>query len=355
MRALSRFGMVRGGSAPSTASWLGVAVWLAVLLVVMARFALDVMFTPAAVDAVSSSIETLVVTVVGGMATQVWWILRFTAVSTFRAAASRQPTAAALSLYAASFVVTLLFSGLHSTHVFLHTYWPFFFSLLVALPTARTILSKPVHLPLVGTVANERLTRWLCCTSDVLLTMSDRDPAPESLRWQKVRILLRALLRAATACYFAAWVLAPGQLAVGSSSCPPCPSCLPPVNDSCVSFSGFAVPCSELARIREFNRDVMPRLQNVGYRGIRKAMNERGFPGHLWHVGHACPDPSKKSLKDHEDFGWNLFAQHAVDNANLGHCLVSCPEAEHVGAYHVQCSKGAGQCTERCPRILAED
>jgi len=116
---------------------------------------------------------------------------------------------------------------------------------------------------------------------------------------------------------------------------------------NCASFTGFAVPCAELRRIHEFNRDVMPTLRDSGYRAIRKAMNERGFPGHIWHVGHACPDPSKKSTRNDEDFGWNLFAQHAVDNANLGHCLVSCAEAEHVGASHVRCTRSEG-CVQSC-------
>ena len=115
----------------------------------------------------------------------------------------------------------------------------------------------------------------------------------------------------------------------------------------CASFTGFAVPCDELRRIREFNGNVMPTLRDAGYRAIRKAMNERGFPGHIWHVGHACPDPSKKSTRNKEDFGWNLFAQHAVDNASLGHCLVSCAEAEHVGASHVRCTHGEG-CMQTC-------
>ena len=115
----------------------------------------------------------------------------------------------------------------------------------------------------------------------------------------------------------------------------------------CTSFTGFAVPCEELRRIREFNGNVMPTLRDAGYRAIRKAMNERGFPGHIWHVGHACPDPSKKSTRNEEDFGWNLFAQHAVDNANLGHCLVSCAEAKHVGASHVRCTRSEG-CVQTC-------
>ena len=127
------------------------------------------------------------------------------------------------------------------------------------------------------------------------------------------------------------------------------PSFEPPHRQDCASFTGFAVPCDELRRIREFNREVMPTLRDAGYRAIRKAMNEHGFPGHVWHVGHACPDPSKKSTRNEEDFGWNLFAQHAVDNANLGHCLVSCAEAEHVGASHVRCARSEG-CVQTCSR-----
>ena len=116
---------------------------------------------------------------------------------------------------------------------------------------------------------------------------------------------------------------------------------------ACSSFSGFPVTCEELQRIRQFNREVMPRMHNTGYRGVRKAMTEQGLHGHVWHVGHACPDPSKKSLRDEEDFGWNLFAQHAVDNANLGHCLVSCTEAEYVGAHHVRCTR-TNSCVQTC-------
>ena len=116
---------------------------------------------------------------------------------------------------------------------------------------------------------------------------------------------------------------------------------------ACTSFSGFPVSCEELQRIRVFNSEVMPLMHNEGYRGIRKAMNERGFHGHVWHVGHACPDPSKKSSRNREDFGWNLFAQHAVDNSKLGHCLVSCTEAEHVGAYHVRCTR-TNKCVQAC-------
>ena len=116
-----------------------------------------------------------------------------------------------------------------------------------------------------------------------------------------------------------------------------------PSHEQCTSFTGFTIPCDELRRIREFNGRVMPAMLDAAYRVIRKAMNDHGFAGHVWHVGHACPDPSKKSTRNDEDFGWNLFAQHAVDNAQLGHCLVSCAEAEHVGASHVRCTH-----SERC-------
>ena len=119
--------------------------------------------------------------------------------------------------------------------------------------------------------------------------------------------------------------------------------------DKCASFTGFPIECDELRRIREFNSQTMPRMLDAGYRGIRTAMNARGFPGHVWHVGHACPDPSKKSTRNDEDFGWNLFAQHAVDNANLAHCLVSCAEAEHVGAHHVRCTR-TDACIPSCER-----
>lgn len=120
--------------------------------------------------------------------------------------------------------------------------------------------------------------------------------------------------------------------------------------DLCTSFRGYPVDCEELRRIREFNAEVMPRMLSVGSRGIRKAMNERGFLGHVWHVGHACPDPSKKSSRNGEDFGSNLFAQHAQDNMELGHCLVSCAEAEYVGAYHVRCTR-AESCIPSCDDI----
>lgn len=118
----------------------------------------------------------------------------------------------------------------------------------------------------------------------------------------------------------------------------------------CASFTGFPVPCDELRLIREFNTDVMPRLREAGYRAIRRAMNTNGFHGHIWHVGHACPDPSKASTRDREDYGWNLFAQHAVDNANLGHCVVSCAEAKHVSAFHVHCTNN-DECLQSCPHL----
>ena len=120
-----------------------------------------------------------------------------------------------------------------------------------------------------------------------------------------------------------------------------------PPPQACTSFGGLPLDCEDLRRIREFNTDVMPRMLDAGYRGIRKVMNDRAFHGHIWHVGHACPDPSKKSTLNEEDYGWNLFAQHALDNMNLGHCLVSCTEAEHVGAHHVRCTRSE-RCIQTC-------
>ena len=108
--------------------------------------------------------------------------------------------------------------------------------------------------------------------------------------------------------------------------------------EMCSSYTGFQVPCEELERVRAFNSRIMPTMRDANYRAIRKAMNDHGFAAHIWHVGHAIPDSSKKSTRNEEDFGWNLFAQHAVDNLKLGHCLVSCAEARHMGAHHVQCS-----------------
>ena len=96
-------------------------------------------------------------------------------------------------------------------------------------------------------------------------------------------------------------------------------------------------------------REVMRGMRASSSASVRKAMNRHGLPGHVWHVGHACPDPSKSSARDEEDYGWNLFAQHAVDNSNLGHCLVSCAEAEHVGAEHVRCTQ-TSECVRSCAR-----
>lgn len=73
-----------------------------------------------------------------------------------------------------------------------------------------------------------------------------------------------------------------------------------PRETACASFTGFPVPCDELRRVREFNENVMPSMRALGVRRVREAMNEHGFAGHIWHVGHACPDPSKKSTQDLE-------------------------------------------------------
>lgn len=116
----------------------------------------------------------------------------------------------------------------------------------------------------------------------------------------------------------------------------------------CTSYTGFPVDCSELARVRAFNREVMPQLAKAKYDSVRKTMTAHGLHGHVWHAGHACPDPYKKSKHDEEDHGWNLFAQHALDNYKLGHCLVSCAEAMHVHAHYVRCASERDSCVQRC-------
>ncbi len=118
-------------------------------------------------------------------------------------------------------------------------------------------------------------------------------------------------------------------------------------SDLCASFTGVALTCDELARARSFNREVMPALRDAPHGAVRRAMTAHGLPGHAWEVGHACPDPSKRTSTDAEDRGWNLFAQHPADNARLGHCLVSCAEAEYLGALHVRCTDAKG-CVARC-------
>lgn len=125
----------------------------------------------------------------------------------------------------------------------------------------------------------------------------------------------------------------------------------------CVNFNGDALPCAELNRARRFNSDEMRRLRSSSYKTIRKAMTESGLFGRgataWWDVGHACPDPNKKSFSDAEDFGWNLFAQEHADNVRLGHCLVSCDEARHFGAEHVPCTNETGcrECTQEYPEL----
>ena len=88
-------------------------------------------------------------------------------------------------------------------------------------------------------------------------------------------------------------------------------------------------------------------MQHASYREIRFAMTEYGLYGSGWHVGHACPDPNKDSTGDEEDRGWNLFAQHATDNVRLGHCLVSCSEADYVAASRVHCTRSK-ECVTHC-------
>ena len=134
-----------------------------------------------------------------------------------------------------------------------------------------------------------------------------------------------------------------GKAPVGSSGDCICPE----PQEACASFVGQPMACHELRLAREFNTRVMPKLQRTSYREVRRAMTEYGLYGSAWHVGHACPDPNKDSTTDDEDRGWNLFAQHAADNVRLGHCLVSCAEAEYTGALHIKCTRAA-RCVATC-------
>ena len=70
----------------------------------------------------------------------------------------------------------------------------------------------------------------------------------------------------------------------------------------CFSFTGFPIDCGELQRVREFNQATMPRLKSATIASVRKSMNAQGLHGHIWHVGHACPDPSKSSTRNDEDY-----------------------------------------------------
>ena len=130
---------------------------------------------------------------------------------------------------------------------------------------------------------------------------------------------------------------------VGSSGSCVCPD----QREGCASFVGQPMACGELRLAREFNAKVMPTLQLASYREVRRAMTAYGLYGSAWHVGHACPDPNKDSSTDDEDRGWNLFAQHAADNVRLGHCLVSCAEAEYTAAFHIKCTRAA-RCVATC-------
>lgn len=134
-----------------------------------------------------------------------------------------------------------------------------------------------------------------------------------------------------------------GKSPVGSSGDCVCPES----REACASFVGQPMACHELRLAREFNARAMPTLQRASYREVRRAMTEYGLYGSAWHVGHACPDPNKDSTTDDEDRGWNLFAQHAADNVRLGHCLVSCAEAEYTGALHIKCTRAA-RCVATC-------
>lgn len=113
----------------------------------------------------------------------------------------------------------------------------------------------------------------------------------------------------------------------------------------CTKFNGDSISCRLLDRARRFNRKKMPGLKSSSYGAVRKAITEYGLSGETdpqWDVGHACPDPNKKSSADKEDRGWNLFAQEHEDNFRLAHCLVTCAEAKHYGADHVFCTTKDG-------------
>mmetsp|Transcript_3511 Transcript_3511/g.8499 ORF Transcript_3511/g.8499 Transcript_3511/m.8499 type:complete len:272 (+) Transcript_3511:250-1065(+) len=140
------------------------------------------------------------------------------------------------------------------------------------------------------------------------------------------------------------WARANSTASHGSSNGCTCPQ----PDEGCTSYTGQPIPCHELVLAREFNSAVMPMLQQASYRKIRQAMTQFGLFASAWHVGHACPDPRKGSVTDDEDRGWNLFAQHAADNVRLGHCLVSCSEAEHTGARHIRCTRETGRCITTC-------
>jgi len=113
-----------------------------------------------------------------------------------------------------------------------------------------------------------------------------------------------------------------------------------PAGHQCIDFHGKPLQCSKLDQVRHFNRFVMPTLKDAHYDEVRRRMSLAGLNGLEWHVGHAIPDPSK-TMRDEEDFGWNLFCQGARDNRRLGHRLVSCSEASHWGVFHVRCAKEA--------------
>ena len=107
----------------------------------------------------------------------------------------------------------------------------------------------------------------------------------------------------------------------------------------CTDFYGKPLPCSALDRARLFNMFAMPSLKHKSYREVRRRMSSAGLEGTYWHVGHAVPDPDKTTFGDSEGFGWILFCQGASDNRRLGHRLVTCSEATHWGAHHVNCTR----------------
>jgi hypothetical protein len=169
--------------------------------------------------------------------------------------------------------------------------------------------------------------------------------APWLIRCFSLTLILRAIGATPSVPLKSQWTTGMHSSSLGQSSNGDC-TCIE-AREACTSFVGQPMPCSELRLAREFNTRVMPSLHRATYREVRRAMTEYGLYGSTWHVGHACPDPNKVRKTDHEDHGWNLFAQHAADNVRLGHCLVSCAEAAYTGARHIQCTRST-RCVATC-------
>jgi hypothetical protein len=76
-------------------------------------------------------------------------------------------------------------------------------------------------------------------------------------------------------------------------------------------------------------------LDGLSYDAFKREMRKRGVGGEFFDVGHLQPDPSKKTKRDREDRGWNLFAQEWKENKKLGHKAVPCSDASRVGRTNV--------------------